>query len=278
MFDTHAHVNFNAFKGDADEVIKRATEHNVTMINVGAQFSTSQRAVEIAQKYDNVYAAVGLHPIHLENFEIDEEGVNFKSRKENFNVEAYRKMASSNKVVAIGETGLDYYRLPDESRRNEIIEKQKQVFIQHIELTNDLNLPLIVHCRGTKDNMDGAYEEILSILMERSVKKKGVMHCYIGAPELVKKFIELGFYIGFNGVLTFDKTGRVEEVLRQTPLERVLTETDCPYLTPAPNRGKRNEPMFVEFVAKKIADIKILSFEELVRITDRNAKMLFNLK
>lgn len=275
MFDTHAHVNFNAFKNDADEVIKRAREHGVALINVGSQFSTSERAVAIAQDYEDVYAAIGLHPIHLEEVEIDEEGVKFKSRREEFDFNAYKKLGENKKVVAVGESGLDYYRIADESRRGEIIEKQKDVFIKHIELANELKLPLIVHCRGAKENMDGAYEEILSILIEHPVKKRGVMHCYIGAPELVETFIELGFYIGFNGVLTFDKTGRVEEVLRQTPLDRILTETDCPYLTPEPHRGKRNEPAFVEFVARKIAAVKELAFEEVVKTTDRNAKKLF---
>ncbi|MBI5076973.1 TatD family hydrolase [Candidatus Falkowbacteria bacterium] len=277
MFDTHAHVNFNAFKDDADQVIKRALERGVAMINVGAQFSTSKRALEMARNHErNVYAAIGLHPIHLEDFEINEEGVNFKSRKEEFDFEAYRKLGENDKVVAIGESGLDYYRLSDESRHHEIIEKQKQVFIKHTELANALILPLIVHCRGAKENMDGAYEEILAILKKHSVKNKGVMHCYIGAPNLVKKFLELGFYIGFNGVLTFDKTGRVEEVLRQTPMERILLETDCPYLTPAPKRGQRNEPMFVEFVARKAAEVIGATFEEVVEITDKNAKELFN--
>jgi TatD DNase family protein len=275
MFDTHAHVNFNAFKNDADEVIRRALKKGVAIINVGAQFSTSERAVAMAQNYDNVYAAIGLHPIHLEEVEIDEEGVKFKSRCEEFDFEKYKQLGQNKKVAAVGESGLDYYRIADEQRCQEIVKKQKEVFIRHIELANELNLPLIVHCRGTRENMDGAYQEILEILTTYPVKKSGVMHCYIGAPELVEKFIELEFYIGFNGVLTFDKTGRVEEVLRRTPLERVLAETDCPYLTPAPHRGKRNEPVFVEFVARKIAFIKNLPFDEIVRITDENARKLF---
>jgi len=276
MFDTHAHVNFNAYKNDFDEVIKRAIQKNIAIINVGSQLSTSQRAVEMAQKYDPVYASVGLHPIHLEDMRVQEEGHEFVTKKEDFDYDKYKKLAEEPNVVAIGEAGLDYFHV-DKTRKDEILKKQRQVFLQHIELANEMDLPLIVHYRATKGDEDRAYHDILEILRDNPVKNGGVMHCYAGSPNLVAEFVELGFYIGFNGILVFDKTGRTSEILAQTPNNRILIETDCPYLAPPPHRGKRNEPAYVEFVAKKIAELKGLELDEIVRITDSNARKLFKI-
>ncbi|MFA6537346.1 MAG: TatD family hydrolase [Patescibacteria group bacterium] len=277
MFDTHSHVNFNAYKNDFAEVIARAKQKNLTMVNVGSQLSTSGRAVDLAEKFENCYAAVGLHPIQLEDMEVEEEGVKFTARKENFDYNVYRELAGRPKVVAIGECGLDYHHIYDEARREEIIANQKKVFIEHIKLANELNLPLIVHCRGTKENIDSAYLDIYEILKEHKPKVPSIMHCYVGPVSLVEKFLELGFYLSFNGVLTFDKTGKLEEILLSTPMAKVLTETDCPYLTPSPYRGQRNEPIYVEYVINKIADIKKMPIEEVLQITDRNAKEVFHI-
>jgi len=271
MYDTHAHVNFNAYKDDFDATIKRSLEKGIGMINVGSQLSTSIRAVELAQNYDQVYAAVGLHPIHLEDMEVEEEHAKFTTRREEFDFHAYRELASREKVVAIGETGLDFFHTDGEDK----IAKQKQVFVEHVKLANELSLPVIVHCRGKKDNVGGAYADILKVIQEHKPKAGGVMHCYIGPAEMIPEFLKLGFYIGFNGVLTFDKTGTVAKALLATPVDRVLTETDCPYLTPPPFRGKRNEPAYVEYVVGKIADILELPVEEVKRKTSENAKSLF---
>lgn len=277
MFDTHAHVNFNAFKDDAEIVIKRALEQGVAMINVGSQASTSERAVKMAAQYDQVYAAVGLHPMHLENVEIKEEGITFQSRQEEFNADFYKELVGRGKVVAIGETGLDYYHLDlNSSESVDIIAKQKKVFQYHLELANEVNLPLIVHCRGSKLNSAEAYKDILAELKARPVNRGGVMHCYGGPVELIKDFVALGFCFGFNGIITFDKTGAMAEILKNTPDDRILAETDCPLLTPVPHRGKRNEPAYVDFVIKKIAEVKGWDFERAVAITDKNAKSLFN--
>ncbi|MFH0815015.1 MAG: TatD family hydrolase [Candidatus Falkowbacteria bacterium] len=275
MIDTHAHVNFNAFKKDSDEVIKRALLNNVTIINVGAQFTTSTRAVVFADDYANCFAAVGLHPIHLQDMTIEEEGVSFTTRKENFSYEDYKKMASQPKVVAIGETGLDYWHLNDQEPLEIAIERQKKVFHEHIKLANELNLPVIVHCRGANGNMDPAYVEVLEELTKQPPKNGGVMHCYGGPIDLVEKFTKLGLYISFNGILTFDKTGKLAEILAATPDNRILVETDCPYLTPEPYRSKRNEPAFVELVVQKIAAIKGVPFDEADKLTTTNAKRLF---
>jgi len=275
MFDTHAHVNFNAYKDDADEVIKRAQDKGVSVILVGSQFSTSERAIKMAEKYDNVYSAVALHPIHLEEQVIankvdNDETVEFVSRAEEFDYRKYLQLAKSNaNVVAVGETGLDYFHLKEDARDLQI-EKQKQVFIKHIELANELNLPMIIHCRE-------AYTELIEILKQNKVNKGGVIHCFIGNLIQGKKLLDMGFYLGFNGVITFKKAEPYLAALKLVPLDKILIETDCPNLTPVPNRGKRNEPSFVEFIIKKIADVKGLSFEEVEKQTDKNAKSLFNL-
>jgi len=277
MFDTHAHLNFSAYKNDLEEVADRALKKNITLINVGSQISTSARAIEIAKNHEKMYAAVGLHPIHLQDMTVEEEGVAFTTRKEEFDHAAYRELAGQEKVVAIGEAGLDYYHVFDEEKREEIISNQKQVFQAHIKLANEVDLPMIIHCRGAKDNIDSAYYDLLKELEKELPKKRGVLHCYVGPIELVPKFVELGFFFGFNGVVTFDKTGKLEQIALTVPIDKILTETDCPYLTPPPYRGKRNEPAYVEFIARKLADIRKMPLEDFIEQTDRNARKLFKL-
>lgn len=277
MIDTHSHVNFNAFKDDALAVMQRALDKGIAVINVGSQISTSRRAVEIAEMYPKVYAAVGLHPIQLQDMEVVEEGISFVTRAEEFKYEVYRELAGKDRVVAIGETGLDYYHINEKSDKEEAVAKQKKVFKEHIDLANEFKLPMIVHTRGDKERPDQAYYDILSELKKTKPKFGGVMHCYGGPVELIPDFVSLGMYISFNGILTFDKTGRNEQTLLNTPEDRILAETDCPYLTPEPYRGKRNEPAYVEFVIQKMADVKSRSFEDMDQITTRNAERLFKI-
>ena len=288
LIDTHAHVNFNAYKADADKVIQRALDNNIWMINVGSQFDTSQRAVNMVEQYKKgVYAAVALHPIHLgpPKF-IDEEetggpllkftphqkrfGAGFKTREEKFDSEKYRELARNPKVVAIGETGLDYYHL-DLASPN-IKELQKEVFRQHLELASELNKPVIFHCRK-------AYEDLLSELQATSYKLQAVVHCFMGKWSQAEEFLRMGFYLGFDGPITYCRD--YDKVIKNTPLERILIETDCPYLTPEPIRqaqGKpRNEPLYVKYVAEKIAEIKEISFEKVAEQTTKNAKELFKI-
>lgn len=277
MIDTHSHLNFSAYKEDGAEVLERALAKHMLMINVGAQFSTSQRAVKMAEDQPALYAAIALHPIHLQTKEIYEElptgeKVKIVSRAEEFDYNKYKELAlSSPKVVAIGETGIDYYHLEDNDR-DEQKALQKKVFIEHIKLANELNLPLIIHCRD-------AYDDLIEILQANEVKSKGVIHCFAGNKEQAKIFLELGFYLGFTGVITF-KNGveELHEIIKEMPEDRILSETDCPYLTPEPFRGKRNEPIYVEYVIKKIAMLRNWSFEKAEKITETNAKTLFNLK
>ena len=268
LIDTHAHVNFNAYKDDADEVIRRSLENDIWIINVGSQFNTSKRAIEIAEKYkEGIYAAVALHPIHLGPSKfIDEEEIKFKTREEKFDYKKYRELALSPKVVAIGETGLDYYYTQEEEIKN----LQKEVFIKHLELAYELNKPVIFHCRK-------AYDDLLQELKVQSARRKirGVIHCFMGKWSQADEFLKMGFYLGFDGPITYCRD--YDNVIKNIPLERILIETDSPYLTPEPYRGQRNEPLYVKYVAKKIAEIKKNSFEKVAEQTTKNVRKLFKI-
>ncbi|PJE73804.1 MAG: hydrolase TatD [Candidatus Terrybacteria bacterium CG10_big_fil_rev_8_21_14_0_10_41_10] len=277
LIDTHTHVNFSAFKNDGKEVIKRALDEDVWIINVGSQANTSERAVKIANEYDEgVYAAVGLHPAHLEEQEIDyeEEGnkINYKSRVEEFDEDFYLKLARDDKVVAIGECGLDFQRTKNQASEKleaeSLKEKQKEVFIKHLELANKINKPIIIHCRN-------AHDDLLKILRLAVKPPSGVMHFFTGTLEQAEKYIELGFYISFSGVITF--TDAYDEVVRNIPSDRILVETDAPYVSPKPHRGKRNEPAYVKYAAQKIADLRGVSFDEIAAQTTENARKLFKI-
>lgn len=283
LVDYHSHINFSAFINDADEVIKRALNGGVFMILVGTQIDTSQRAVEMAEKYaKGVYAAIGLHPIHLEDMEIDEEEINFKARAEIFEPKKYRALAQSKKVVAIGECGLDYFHPHNK-------ERQIAVFRQHLDLADELDLPVILHCRGSKDNPNDAYIDILDILKNRPLKNGGAIHCFMSTLEIARQFLDLGFYIGFTGVITFPRpksalnglsVGQAKtayaEIVREVPLDKILVETDAPYLAPVPFRGKRNEPLYVRYVAEKIAEIKNMNKEDIEKQLFENTLRVFN--
>ncbi|MGC9048979.1 MAG: TatD family hydrolase [Patescibacteria group bacterium] len=262
MIDTHAHLNFNDFQDDYAEVIKRSFDNGIkAIINVGSNFLTSQRAVEIAKEFLNCYAAIGLHPIHIQ----DEE----------FKIEDYRQLIRANKriVKAIGETGLDYFH----DRKNQ--EKQKEIFLKHLELAKEFNLTIILHCRGEKNNPKQAYEDLLSIINNQlSIITSGVIHCFSADWQVAQKFLDLDFYLGFTGIITFPNVSQeLVEVVDKVPREKILIETDCPFLAPQPVRGQRCEPWHVKFTAEKIAEIKKIPFEEIIKETTNNAIKLFNL-
>ncbi len=267
LIDSHSHLNFEDFKDDWQKIITDCQNQNIWMINVGSQLQTSRRSVEIAEKYEKgVYAAIGLHPIHV-------SGSSF--HPEAFNIDSYRDLLNScKKIVAIGETGLDFFH----DLNN--IENQKKVLLKHIELAKEFNLPLILHCRNSKDGKNDAYDEILNILADKLASwkaGKGVIHCFGGNLKQAEVFLDLGFYIGFTGVITFPKTEVLAEIIKMLPLDRILVETDCPYLAPVPNRGERNIPQYVEFVARKIAEIKEIDYNIVKEQTAKNAIKLFNL-
>lgn len=288
LIDSHCHINFKVYKKDADDVIQRSLSGDTWLINVGAQFSTSKRAIVIAEKYEKgVYAAVGLHPIHLldditESAVIAGQKYTITTKKEEFDYEKYKTLAlSSKKIVALGETGLDYYNTKSQgpiSNKDKIL--QKQVFEKFIDLSQEINLPLIVHCRGDEDDYYGVYDEMLEIFSARQQKRKinGVIHCFGGNLQQAQQFVQLGFYIGFTGIITFKrKAEELQEIVKKLPLDKILIETDAPFLAPEPYRGKRNEPVYVKFVAEKIAELKNISPQEVIDITTKNAIKLFNL-
>ena len=270
MVDIHCHLNFKAFEKDVDKVIKKAFEAGVTkIINVGTKIDSSQKAVELAMKYDRLYATVGIHPHHADKLET------FGRLRTSWEDEL-EKLAKHPKVVAIGECGMDFYSY----QSNEIVNPnlQKELFIKQIELAYKLKLPLQIHNRQ-------AGKEILDILLSHQsslLNLPGVFHCFSGDKNFLKKVLNLGFYIGFDGNITYKgvpkgETTELKELVRFTPLDRILTETDAPFLSPQPHRGGRNLPEYVILIAGKIAEIKSVTFEEVKEQTTINAKSVFQL-
>lgn len=281
FIDTHTHVNLRAFKDDATETIQRSLDAGVGIINVGTQIDTSRQAVALLEQFpENVYAAIGLHPSHTfsHDFE-DEDEIKFKTREEHFDAAIYRELAQNPRVVGIGECGLDYYRLPDNRDHDEIKSLQRAAFKDQMNLAIELDKALCVHCRPS-DNTQDAYEDMLEIIAQAKSENPNLrfeIHCYTGNAENAKKFADLGAFIGLNGIITFDKTGRSKEVVAAIPLEAIILETDAPYLTPKSHRGQRNEPSYLPEVAQQIAEWKNVSLDEVAEITTANAKKLFQI-
>lgn len=283
LIDSHAHVNFNAFKDDGDKIIKKCLDNNVWVVNVGAEIKTSQRAVEYANRYNQgVYAIVGLHPIHIlvednnSNRDVDNEDIKYR---EKFDYQKYLDLAKDNKVVAIGEVGLDYHHFEDptnyeslqiyELEKEGIIKKQKEILVEFIKIANEVNKPVAIHCWG-------AYKDLLDILQNNSVNKKGIIHSFVGSYKTAREFREMGFKLSFNGIITYSES--YDKVIRDTPIEDILIETDCPYLTPSPlERYSRNEPMNVKYVLEKIAKLKEISPDEVEEIIERNTREVFGI-
>ena len=256
-FDIHSHLNLSPLSEDKARIIKTLEEKEVSTITVGVDLVTSEQAVEIAQDSVNLFASVGFHPSD--------------AGKKEFDAEKFRDLAGREKVVAIGECGLDYFRV--ESSDTETKNLQKEIFIKQIDLSIDKNLPLILHVRPQKGTMD-AYEDVLEILQSYSRKKpRGDVHFFVGSPEIAQRFLSLGFYLSFTGVVTFARD--YDEVIRLTPLDRILTETDAPFVTPVPYRGQTCEPWMVEVVVRKIADIKGLELEKFRLQVTQNTNSLF---
>jgi TatD DNase family protein len=271
IIDTHAHLNFNAYKEDSNDVIRRSLDNGMQIINVGSQYSTSKRAVEMAQKHEGLYAAVGLHPIHLEaglvKIKEDPEEIQFKTKEESFDYNKYKELAVLPKVVAIGEVGFDYYWKPKTTGRLiEFKKKQKETFVLQANLARELELPLILHCRM-------AHQDLINALKEIGGEISGVVHCFTGDWDQAQQYLKLGLHFGFNGLIfKMDSS----EVIKKLPIDRILIETDCPYLTPPQELG-RNEPLFVKYVLERIAQIKEVEYDGLIETTTQNAKKLFKI-
>lgn len=265
MIDVHCHMQFHSFKKDSDEIIKKALNSGVEIIiNTGTSLESSESAVELAEKYENLYAIVGVHPHHADKVTPgwDQKLINIAK--------------SSKKVVGIGEIGLDYYSYAS----NGIVdpEKQKEIFIRQLEIANELNLPLQIHNRQ-------AGNEILEIINRLSsiINNGGMFHCMSGDHEFLKQVLDLGFYVGFDGNITYDGIAKGEttsliDLVKNTPINRIVTETDSPFLTPEPYRGSRNIPSYVIIVGESIAKIKGLSKESVEATTTENAKKIFHLE
>lgn len=250
IFDTHAHYEAEQFNDDRDELLRIMPQNNVSyVINQGTNLSTSKQSIALAKKYDYFYAAVGIHPEEVKTQE---------------SLSEIEKLASQPKVVAIGEIGLDYYW--DISTK----ELQLEYFKKQLDLANQLQLPVAIHDRD-------AHKDILDTLKSITMNSSGVIHCFSGSVEMAKELLKKDFYLGFDGPITFKNARVALEVLEYAPLDRILIETDAPYLTPVPFRGKRNNSMYLTYVIEKIAEIKKVPPEEIAEITFQNAKTLFHI-
>lgn len=266
MIDVHCHLNFKSFSQDFDEVIKKAEKDGIRLIiNTGTSLESSKRAVELADDYPNLFAIVGIHPHHADKVTLG------------WDKELLKIAKSSKKVVGIGEIGLDYYSYAS----NGVVDpkKQREVFVRQLEIANSLQLPLQIHNRQAGWDILEILNSQLSIV---NCQPPGMFHCMSGNVELLNKVLELGFYVGFDGNITYEgiakgENTKLSELVKQAPIERIVTETDAPYLTPEPHRGSRNEPSYAIIVANEIAKIKDLELEEVKAKTSANAIKIFGL-
>lgn len=264
MIDIHCHLNFHKFEEDYEAVMNQAFADGVkAIVNVGTQIESSEQAVELAEKYENLFAIVGVHPHHADKLELGENWL-----------EELEKMTSHPKVIGIGECGMDYYSYAS----NGIVDPklQRETFEEQIDLAYRTKLPLQIHHRQVG-------QELIDILVANKQKLlpiPGMFHCFAGSMEFLKQALDLGFFIGFDGNLTYDglakgETISLKDIAAYTPLDRILTETDSPYLTPVPYRGTRNEPKHVVLVGQELAKIKQISFEDLKQATIKNVQTVF---
>lgn len=250
IFDTHAHYDDEQFNGDRDILLTHMEDNGVsTIINVGASLDGCKNSIALAEKYPFIYAAIGVHP--------DEVG--------SLNEETFawlKKQCEHQKVVAVGEIGLDYYW------DNESHDLQKKWFIAQLNIAKEKNLPVVIHSRE-------AAQDTLEIMKEYAKDLTGIIHCFSYSVEMAKEYVKMGFYIGIGGVVTFKNSKKLKDVVSEIPLERIVLETDCPYLSPAPNRGKRNSSLNLKYVIEEIARIKDISPEEVIRQTELNAYTVY---
>ena len=247
LIDTHCHIFYDKYKNDINEVVARAKAEEVNkIICVGIDIETSKKSIKLSEKFESIFATVGFHPHEAKNVP-------------NKYLDTIRSLLEVPKVVAVGEIGLDYYYEHTDKKQ------QIKVFREQLELAKDLNLPVVIHNRDSDEDL---YDNI-----KNSKVHKGVIHCFSSDVNFANKLFELGLIISFTGIITFSK--ELQEVVKEIPLNKIMIETDSPYLTPVPFRGKRNEPYMVSEIAKKIAELKNISFDEVVDVTTNNAKQLF---
>ncbi len=250
IFDSHAHFNDNAFNEDRFELLDSFTESGISgVINCGTNINSSKESIALSEKYHFVFCAVGIHPEDIKDLEEDY-------------IFQLRGLSKHKKCVAIGEIGLDYYWTKDNK------EEQKRIFEEQVILANELNLPVIIHSRD-------AHSDTLEILKKH--KPKGVMHCFSGSKETMNEILKLGMYIGLGGAVTFKNAKAPLEIAEKVPLSKLLLETDCPYMSPVPFRGKRNSSLYIPYIAEKIANVRNISVNEVLTFAENNARELFGL-
>ncbi len=286
--DTHCHVHFQAYKEDMEQIVERALEQGVGMITVGTQSTTSKNGIALAEKYDGVWCTIGLHPNHLHAQDFLDENelppgiiddlkegdgpAHIKTRAERFDWDYYRELAKHPKVVGIGELGLDYYRVPPGVDLEQLKADQKVQAREQLRFASEVDKPVVIHCRDAHADQAALLKEEID---RGGLQRRGVIHCFTGTAEEAAVYRDLGFYVSFTGIVTFGKN--VMAAAKEIPLEQIMIETDAPYLTPAPYRGRRNEPAHVKLVAEKIAELKGVTIDEVARITTANASQLFGL-
>lgn len=280
--DTHCHLNFKDFKDDYKDVAARALSNQIEMIVVGSEIKTSSRSVSLSKEFEQgVYSAIGLHPIHLQDVLIKNDNENgkyeFRSKKEEYREDDYLNLVKSGgkKIVAIGEIGLDYYHIEGDSEKkvDEVKKLQQEVFYKQLELAQKVNLPVIIHCREAHDDL---FTILKNFYSRNSFKKEwGVIHCFSGDLNQAKKYWDLGLLTSFTGLITFVK--QWDSLIEQASLEKIMIETDSPYLSPTPFRGQRNEPLYVKEVAKRIAEIKKMDISIVKKEIFNTSKKFFNI-
>ncbi len=280
ILDTHCHIQFKGMDADRDAIIARCREKKMVLNLVGTQKDTSKRAVELAKQNDDMYASLGTHPNHLYPTYVDEEESTFISREEDFDDAYYEDLYNQapEKIIAVGETGLDLYHIPDpaEMPTEQILEKQKKVFLAHADFAHRHNIPLVIHVRE-------AHEHMIRVLKSLNRQVRATIHCYTGNWEFAQEYLALGCYLGFTGVITFPpkKTNPEQqlgllEVVQKMPLDKILVETDAPFLAPQAYRGTRSEPWMCEEQIKKIAQLRNMSIEEVEKLVFKNSLRLFD--
>lgn len=262
LVDCHAHINSEFFKEDCFEVLKRALQAGVAVINIGTNERDSEENIEIAKKFETgVWAAIGIHP----------------TEEEKINYDFFKKLAENEKVVAVGECGLDYFRIKDDGKKKEEIERQKNLFREQIKIAREVEKPLMLHLRTAE-----AYRDALDILETENKRPKIIFHFYSGGEEFLERALKLDAYFTFGGTLTFKMKGgeknEYEEVIKKVPKDRILIETDAPFVAPESNRGKRNEPIMIMETARKAAEILKMELEDFLEMEKKNAERVFGMK
>jgi len=299
LIDSHSHLHFPVYKDGIENVLARMNESNVCALTVGTNYENSLEAAAFSQQY-GIPCSVGFHPSHARPTGVqgyfdpmegarDEEfdagkmrsllavntaaGAKLVPRKDDDQRESKNSPLTSARALAVGECGLDYFRLPDdESFKKQFKQRQREVFEAQIELAREFHLPLIIHARPSKEDPDDAYRDIYEIMRRQRHNVGGVLHCYLGNIEYAQKFLDLGFYLSFSGIVTFKTADTVRAAAAYCPVDRMLTETDCPYLAPEPHRGRQNEPAYVAFVLRTLEALKGVTLEQDI---ERNFRTLF---